>query len=171
MKKMALSPVITQTIVTFLHNLFTAMWIGGMLTLLFTVMPAMKKTLGKSKESHALNTQIKKTLSILTYVSIVGLILTGLMMGHKAQLAGDYTGFFSFANEYSTLLSIKHILYILMVGLAIFRSQILDRLKKPTHEVKMKLSIITLILNVIAGLAVLLLSANIAVLAAMPAMP
>ena len=165
---MAISPVFLQTLVGFLHNLFTAMWIGGMLTLLIVVMPSMKKTLGKSKESHALNTQIKKTLSILTYISIVGLIITGLMMGKKAQLAGDYSGFFSFTNEYSTLLSIKHMLYILMVGLAIFRSLIVDKLKKPTHEVKMKLNIITLIVNVIAGLAVLLLSANTAVLAAMP---
>ncbi len=165
---MALSPVFTQTLVTFLHNLFTAIWIGGMLTLLFTVIPSMRKTLGKSKETNALNVQIKKNLSILTYVSIVGLIITGLMMGHKAQLVGDYSGFFSFTNEYSTLLSIKHILYILMVGLAIFRSQIVDRLKKPTPQVKMKLNAITLILNVVAGLAVLLLSANIAILAAMP---
>jgi putative copper export protein len=99
---------------------------------------------------------------------MVGLIITGLLMGKKAQLAGDYTGFLSFGTEYSTLLSIKHLLYFLMVGLAIFRSLIVDKLKKPSHEVKMKLNIITLIVNVIAGLAVLLLSANTAVLAAMP---
>ncbi|MBN2156773.1 MAG: hypothetical protein JW776_12090 [Candidatus Lokiarchaeota archaeon] len=165
---MALSPVFLQTLVNFLHNVFTAMWVGGMLTLLFAVMPSMRKILGKSKESQALNTQIKKTLSVLTYISIVGLIITGLMMGKKAQLAGDYTGFFSFGTEYSTLLSIKHLLYILMVALAIFRSVIVDRLKKPTQEMKMKINMYLLILNVIAGLAVLLLSSNIAVLASIP---
>jgi putative copper export protein len=39
----------TQTIVfalvTFLHDLFTAVWIGGLITLGFTVMPSTKKVL------------------------------------------------------------------------------------------------------------------------------
>ena len=165
---MAISPVFLQTMVAFLHDVFTAMWIGGMLTLLLAVIPAMKKVLGKSKESHALNTQIKKKLSLFTYISMAGLIITGLMMSQKAQTTGLYTGFFSFGTEYSTLLSIKHILYILMVGLAIFRSQIVDKLEKLEHPVKMKLNMYTLILNILAGLGVLYLSANIAVIATLP---
>lgn len=165
------SPIFLQTMVGFLHDVFTAMWIGGMIALMFSVIPAMKKVLGKSKESHMLNMQIKKRLSLFTYVSMVGLIITGLMMSKKAQTTGLYTGFFSFGTEYSTLLSIKHILYILMVGLAIFRSLIVDKLEKLDHEVKMKLSIYTLILNIIAGLVVLYLSANIAVLAGLPVIP
>ncbi|MHA1584320.1 MAG: hypothetical protein ACTSVU_05070 [Promethearchaeota archaeon] len=164
---MSPSPIFLQTMITFLHNIFTSMWIGGMLTLLLVVMPTLKKVLGKSKESHAFNIQFKKKLSILIYISMVGLIITGLMLGKKAQTAGIYTGFMSFGTEYSTILSIKHILYILMVGLAVFRSQIIDRIKNLTQEQKMKLNMIILILNVLIGLTVLLLSAWIGTLATM----
>ena len=168
---MAVSPIFLQTMVGFLHNVFTAIWIGGMIALLFAVIPAMKKVLGKSKESHALNATIKKRLSLLVYISMVGLIITGMMMSKKAQTTGLYTGFFSFSTPYSTLLSIKHLLYILMLCLAIFRSQIVDKLEKLDHPAKMKINIYTLILNIIAGLAVLYLSANIAVIAGMPVTP
>ncbi len=165
---MALSPVFIQSMISFLHNMFTAMWIGGMLTLALAVMPAVKKVFGKSKETHAFNTLFKKKLSLLTYISLVGLIITGLLMGKKATTLGVYTGFLSFGTPYSTLLSIKHLLYFVMFALAIFRSLILDKLKNMTHEQKMKLSIITLILNIIAGLTVLFLSSYIGILATLP---
>jgi len=138
---------IAPIFINFLHNVFTALWIGGMLTLAFTVLPAIKKILGKSKEMNALNSSIKKKLSLLTYISIVGLIITGLLMSNKAVISGLSTGFLSFGNEYSIMMSIKHILYFVMIFLSLFRSQIVD---------------------ILAGLGVLFLSSYVSVLAGLP---
>ncbi len=163
-----ISVIIAPILINFLHNVFTALWIGGMLTLAFTVLPAMRKVLGKSKETQALNSMIKKKLSLLTYISIIGLIITGLLMSNKAVLSGLSTGFLSFGNEYSILMSIKHLLYLVMIFLSLFRSQIVDRVKKFTPEQKQKLNMLTLLLNILAGLAVLFLSSYVSVLAALP---
>ena len=163
-----ISVIIAPILINFLHSVFTALWIGGMLTLAFTVLPAMKKVLGKSKEMKALNSMIKKKLSLLTYISIIGLIITGLLMSNKAVVSGLSTGFLSFGNEYSTLMSIKHLLYFLMIFLSLFRSQIVDRVKKFTPEQKQKLNMLTLLLNILAGLAVLFLSSYVSVLAGLP---
>lgn len=153
--------------INFLHNIFTVLWIGGMLTLAFTVLPAIRKVLGKSKETQALNSLIKKKLSVLTYISMVGLIITGLLMSNKAVLSGLSTGFLSFGNEYSTLMSIKHLLYFVMIFLSLFRSQFVDKVKKFAPEQKQKLNMLTLMLNILAGLAVLFLSSYVSVLAAL----
>lgn len=163
-----ISAIIAPILINFLHNVFTALWIGGMLTLAFTVLPAMRKVLGKSKETQALNSMIKKKLSVLTYISIIGLIVTGLLMSNMAALSGLSTGFLSFGNEYSTLMSIKHLLYFVMIFLSLFRSQIVDRVKKFTPEQKQKLNMLTLLLNILAGLSVLFLSSYVSVLAALP---
>ncbi|QEE17451.1 hypothetical protein DSAG12_03288 [Promethearchaeum syntrophicum] len=145
-------------IITTLHNLFTALWIGGMLTLAFAVFPSIMKVFGKSKETKLSISTIKKRMSIFVYVSMVGLILTGLLM---AKQSGQSTGFLTFGNPYTTILSIKHILYILMILLSIFRSLIIDKLDKLTPPVKEKLNMIILIINILVGIAVLFLSAYI----------
>ena len=163
-----ISAVIAPVLISFLHDTFTALWIGGMLALAFSVLPAIRKILGKSKETKALNALIKKKLSLLTYISMIGLIITGLLMSRKAELAGLYTGFLSFGTEYSTLLSIKHLLYFVMISLSVFRSLIVDRVKKFSPEQKKMLNMLTLMLNVLAGLAVLFLSAYTNVLASLP---
>jgi len=163
-----ISAIIAPVMINFLHNIFTVLWIGGMLTLAFTVLPAIRKVLGKSKETQALNSLIKKKLSVLTYISMVGLIITGLLMSNKAVLSGLSTGFLSFGNEYSTLMSIKHLLYFVMIFLSLFRSQFVDKVKKFAPEQKQKLNMLTLMLNILAGLAVLFLSSYVSVLAALP---
>ena len=163
-----ISAVIAPVLISFLHSTFTALWIGGMLALAFSVLPSIRKILGKSKETKALNALIKKRLSLLTYISMVGLIITGLFMARKAGLSGLYTGFLSFGTEYSTLLSIKHILYIVMISLSIFRSLIVHRVKKFTPKQNQTLNMLTLILNVLAGLVILFLSAYTSVLASLP---
>ena len=163
-----ISAIIAPVLISFLHSIFTALWIGGMLALAFSVLPAIRKILGKSKETKALNAMIKKKLSLLTYISMVGLIITGFFMARQAAASGLYTGFLSFGTEYSTLLSIKHILYFVMISLSVFRSLIVDRVKKFTPKQTQTLNMLTLMLNVLTGLAVLFLSAYTSVLASLP---
>ena len=158
--------VVVSSIINFLHDLFTAIWIGGMLALAFAVLPSLWKVLGKSKETEAIHASIKRRLSALVYVSIIGLLVTGILMSRQAAMLGLTTGFLSFVSEYATLLSIKHILYFVMIILSIFRSQIIDRVRNFSPPMRMKLNAITLILNIMSGLAVLFLSAYLSALAA-----
>ena len=77
-------------IITFLHNLFTVIWIGGLVTLTFTILPVSKKTFG-IEQTGKLMDNIQKKLSILVYISIIILTITGILMSKKAN---SFTGFF-----------------------------------------------------------------------------
>ena len=141
------------TLVGFLHNLFTALWIGGMGTMLYAILPALKENLEK-KQAMKLANAIKERLSTITYISLVGLIVTGLMMGKESD---EYKGLFSFSNDYSTVMTIKHFVVILMVILTLFRSIYLDKLNIEGAR-KRKLSFLLLLINFTSGVIVLFLS-------------
>jgi len=146
----------TKTIVfgliTFLHDLFTAAWIGGLITLGLTVMPSVKKILGKGPETKKLMDAIQKRHSVLVYVSMIGLVLTGLLQANRTSA---FLGLFSFGNTYSAVLAAKHILVLAMIAIALYRSLALDKTSTPTQE---KLKATLLILNIVFGVGILLLS-------------
>jgi putative copper export protein len=152
-------------IITFLHDLFTAVWIGGVITLGITVLPSAKKVLGMGPQTKKLMDAIQKRLSVLVYVSIVGLLLTGLLQANRNPA---FQGLFSFGNSYSAVLTIKHILVLAMVAVALFRSLVLGRRSGPSTPSQEKLKAGLLFLNIILGVAILLLSGFSAALASGP---
>jgi putative copper export protein len=152
-------------LVTFLHDLFTAVWIGGLITLGITVLPAAKQVLGMGPQTKKLMDTIQKRLSVLVYVSIVGLVLTGML---QARRSPAFQGLFSFGNTYSTVLTLKHILVVVMVGVALYRSLVLGRQSGPSTPSQEKLSGVLLYLNILLGIAVLLLSGFSAAFGATP---
>jgi len=143
---------IVFALVTFLHDLFTAAWIGGLITLGLTVMPSVKKILGKGPETKKLMDAIQKRHSVLVYVSMIGLVLTGLLQANRTSA---FLGLFSFGNTYSAVLAAKHILVLAMIAIALYRSLALDKTSTPTQE---KLKATLLILNIVFGVGILLLS-------------
>ncbi len=155
---------IVFALMTFMHNLFTVVWVGGLITLGVTVMPSAKKVLGMGPQTKQLMDTIQKRLSVLVYVSIVGLVLSGLLMSNRSPA---FQGLFSFANTYSAALSIKHILVLAMIAIALTRSLVLgrrsgapqqggqDQAKRQQQE---KLKAVLLIVNIVLGVIVLLLS-------------
>ena len=143
---------IVFAMVTFLHDLFTAVWIGGLITLGLTVMPSIKKMLGKGPETKKLMDKIQKRQSVLTYVSLVGLVLTGLLQANRTS---EFLGLFSLGNTYSAVLAVKHILVIAMIVIALYRSLVLS---KATTHAQEKLKAALLILNIVFGVGILLLS-------------
>jgi len=146
-------------LVTFLHDLFTAVWIGGLITLGLTVMPSVKKVLGKGPQTKQLMDTIQKRHSVWVYVSLVGLVLTGLFQANRAPA---FQGLFSFGNAYSTVLTIKHILVLAMIAIALYRSLALGSTSTPAEE---KLKVRLLVLNIIFGISILLFSGFTAALA------
>jgi len=156
---------IVFALITFLHDLFTALWIGGLLTLALSVRPAAIRVLGKGPESNKVLMAVQARLSRFAWVSIVGLAVTGMLMARRSPAFG---GIFSFANPYATVLSIKHILVLLMIVLALYRSLFLMRAKGPTNPRQEKLKKVLLLANLLLGVAVLILSGFSSVLAASP---
>ena len=143
---------IVLALVTFLHDLFTAVWIGGLITLGLTVMPSVKKILGKGPETKKLMDTIQKRNSVLIYVSMIGLVLTGLLQANRTSA---FLGLFSLGNTYSAVLAVKHILVLAMIAIALYRSLALGKASTPAQE---NLKATLLILNIIFGVGILLLS-------------
>lgn len=150
---------IAPIVVTFLHDLFTAAWIGGMLTLAWAILPAARSTLGPGPDAKALMAKFRGRMSIVAYVSMAGLWITGLLLSRRGG------SLFAFDTPYATVLSIKHILTVAMVAIALLRNlggRIKVQLAGPRPQAAL------LVVNVILGVAVLALSGATAVLAKLP---
>lgn len=118
-------------------------------------------------QTKALMDAIQKRLSVLVYVSIAGLVATGLLLGNRSP---DFQGLFHFGNSYSAVMSIKHILVLVMIVVALDRSITVGRRSGPSSLAQEKLKVGLLFLNIILGIAVLLLSAIVVALGSNPVM-
>jgi len=143
-------------IVKFLHDLFTAVWIGGLLLITITLFPALKKTLGHTAESEKIMDAVMRKQSKLVILAVIVLTLTGLLL---ARSSGNVTGLMRFDSQYASLLSIKHILMIVMVAVAFSRLFGFRGLASQPNKDRKKLSLLLLHINTLVGVAVLLLSA------------
>ena len=154
--------IVVPVLVTFLHDLFTAIWIGGLIVLGVTVLPVIRRQKQQTKE---LSKNIQKRLNNIVLISIVGLWITGMLLANRSTA---FTGLFSTTNTYSLAMAIKHILVITMTALALVRTWLVVRTKKASEPTMEKRGAIILICNIILGIAVLLLSAYTATTASLP---
>jgi putative copper export protein len=104
----------------------------------------------------------QKRQSTWVYISIVGLILTGLLMTNRSP---EFEQLFGFGNPYMAALSIKHILVLVMIGITLYRSLILGRAQGPSSQQKERLNAKLLLANVVLAFSVLLASGFVAALA------
>lgn len=148
-------------LVTFLHDLFTAIWIGGLLTLTLSVLPAVKSSLEPGPQTKTLMRAVQDRMSRLVYISIVGLVVTGLLLGKRSEA---FTGLFSTSDSYAVVLTLKHVLVIAMIVITLIRSQGLKKWKLAA-PVADKLRVRLLFANLALGIGVLLLSGFSAALA------
>ena len=149
-------------LVTFLHDLFTAIWIGGLIILGTTVLPAIRK---QKQQNRKLANSIQKRLNTLVLVSIIGLWITGMLLANRSTA---FTDLFNISNTYSLAMAIKHSLVIIMTVLALARTWLVVRTKKVTEPSTEKRGAIILVCNIILGITVLLLSAYTATIANLP---
>ena len=154
--------LIVFALVSFFHDLFTAIWVGGLIVTTVAFMPAIKDALGAGPQTKKVMESFQRRQSIWVYVSMGGLILTGLLMGNRSP---EFQRLFSFGNPYSIALSIKHILVLVMIGLSLYRSLVLGQKKGPASPAQVKLSARLLLTNAIVAVLVLLISGIVAALA------
>lgn len=62
--------VLMFTFVTFLHDLFTAVWIGGLIATGAVVLPAAKKLFGMGPQTWRLMQAVQRRLRVLVYISM-----------------------------------------------------------------------------------------------------
>jgi len=111
--------LIIFTGITFLHDLFTAVWTGGLIVTGIAVLPALKRVFGMSPQTRAVMQALQSKLRVLVYISIAGLIITGVLMSRRSP---HFRGLLSWGNTYSAVLALKHLLVLAMVGIALVRS-------------------------------------------------
>ena len=138
--------------VTFLHDLFTVIWMGGLIVTVISYLPALKKALGPGPQVKKVMSAFQNRQSIWVYISMGGLILTGLLLSNRNP---EFDSLFGFGNAYSVALSIKHILVILMIGITLYRSLILSRPQAVMTPEKEQLSFKLLLINAVLAVAVL----------------
>lgn len=151
--------------VTFLHDLFTAVWIGGLITLGITVLPSARKVLGSGPQTKKLMDAIQKRLSVLVYASIVVLAVTGMLLSNRAPA---FQGLFRFDNPYATALGIKHVLVLAMTAIALYRSLFLGRRGQASTPTREKVSAGLLFANMLLGIGVLFVTGLAVALSAGP---
>lgn len=152
---------IVFAIVIFLHDLFTVIWIGGLIGMGFVFLPAARRVLGMGPQLQELADAVQRRLSLLVWTSIVGLIVTGLLLARRAPA---FLGLFQTGNAYSAVLAGKHLLVLLMIGVTALRSLVLRRADPRWMQLKGAL----VVLNMALGVLVLLLSGFSAALGAGP---
>jgi len=150
-------------IIRALHDLFTAMWIGGLLTTALSFMPVFKESRDKIKGLVVLLDGYQRKLANYVLISIVGLWITGLLLSKQSPA---YSGFMNFSTTSNALLSIKHILIFVMIIIGLYRRFVLgsklksfsERKLKSFSEQQQKTYGILLMVNALLGVVVLFLS-------------
>lgn len=153
--------LIIPTLVRSFHNIFTSIWVGGMLAMVISVLPTIRKEIKDPDAQGRVMDRILALQSRWVYLGIFVLFVTGVLM---TRLSGQSNGLFDFSNPYSTILSIKHILVILMTLIAVIRSTLFRKAASSKDKGKKKASMALLLVNTLLGLAILVLSSMNAIL-------
>jgi len=74
--------------VTFLHDLFTVVWMGGLIVTVITYLPLLYKTLGPGQQMKQFMRAFQRQQGRWVHVCMVGLIVTGVLMGNWAAGPG-----------------------------------------------------------------------------------
>lgn len=124
-----------------IHDLFTFIWIGGMIAYLFTILITARSVFTKVGERKILMLAIRKNMAILALTSMVLLTTSGIFI---LPLGEIWPYFFSNATRYSAIFYRKlvtSILLFIMAGIKIFR---VDRIKIPKIKRRWILTIATI---------------------------
>jgi uncharacterized membrane protein len=116
---------VSAALLSALHELFTAAWIGGMIGLGMAALPAVRATLGAGAPQQRLAYAIFRRLQWVAKVSIVGLLVTGYLIAKRSP---EWLGLFSTANLYTTVVTIKHVVVLLMLAAVAARGTLMQRI-------------------------------------------
>ena len=147
-----------------IHLTASAVWIGGIIFVLFITIPAARQVLGG--ESGKLMGDISKRFAPLVNYSMISLIVTGIVI---AGLNKQLSGYADFGNPWILIIVLKLVVVSGMIGVHFFRGLVLTPRIARTESAAIKTSLQKLSLNLVKvnlalGVLVLLFSGMAAVL-------
>ena len=109
-----------MTLIFWLHMLATVTWVGSLVVLSMIVLPSMRVLKGEQAAGFLSGTRKKmNTLGIFSLLILAG---TGMF---QMSASPEYQGFLKFNNLWGMALLIKHLAFLLVVGLSAYLSWIL----------------------------------------------
>lgn len=148
-------------LVRFLHDLFTVVWMGGLIVTVISYLPVLKKALGSGPQVKQVMRAFQKQQGRWVFISMLGLILTGIMMTHRVA---SLRQLFTFSDPYTSWLSIKHILVVVMIVIALYRVFALGRKAGDLPPQKEKRSFLLFVVNAVLAVVVLFTSAVLSII-------
>ncbi len=141
-----------------LHLIATVIWIGGIIFILFIAIPSAKQILGA--EAGKLTGEISKRFTPIANYSIIFLLVTGVAL---TGLNKQFSGIGAFENNWTLILTVKHILVFGMAVVHFYRGLVITSKIARTESTTEKTSLQRLSLNLVKvnfclGVLVLLLS-------------
>ena len=119
----------------FLHLLATVVWIGGIVMILFVILPGARGALESAPMLGRLMKEITKRFTPMANVSILVLIVTGIFI---LQYEENFTGFSDKKNLWNIIMFLKHFLVAVMILIHFYRGLVLTpkigRLSLQTNE-------------------------------------
>lgn len=148
--------MLVPSAVLFLHDLFTVIWMGGMIVMLISYLPALKNALGPGPQVQQVVRSFLRLQGKWVAISIIGLIITGVMLGNRNPAL---TRPLAFDNPYVVWLFFKHILVVLMIAITIGRALLLRKNMIRPSQKSEKISFLLLAINAILAVVVIFASA------------
>ena len=148
----------------FFHILGTVVWIGGILMVIFVILPSAKASLEATPMIGKLMKEVTQHFTLLANISIFVLIGTGIIIFYYDK---NYISILSQKNTWNVVISLKFLFVAVMVIIHFYRGLILNpRIAKSSTQANetqttrlKKLSLDLVKTNFALGLIVLMLAA------------
>jgi len=106
------------TIAYWLHMIATVVWIGGLAAMIFLAAPISRVRLDEGGDER-LRLRSLQRFDSLVWFCIILLVGTGLL---QMSSHPNYQGFLDIGNRWSTVILIKHLLFLVMVLISAYLS-------------------------------------------------
>lgn len=121
------TPLWALSITYWLHMLATVVWIGGLATLAILVLPAAQQVLDAGAFARLLDS-IQRRLDPVGWICLLVLVGTGMF---QMSASPNYQGFLAISNTWATAILIKHLVFLIMIGISAYLTWgLLPRLKR-----------------------------------------
>lgn len=111
-----MTPYWVLSIAYWLHMLATVVWIGGLTTLSLLVLPLAQRHLESHSYAAFLN-DIQRRLDPIGWFSLTVLVASGLF---QMSASPNYEGFLAISNRWSAAILMKHLVFIVMIGVSAY---------------------------------------------------
>ncbi len=99
-----------------LHMLATVAWIGGLVSLSLLVLPAARQSLDDQAYAGLIG-KLRRRLDLLGWACLIALVATGMF---QMSANPNYQGFLAFDNRWAVAILIKHLVFLVMIGVSAF---------------------------------------------------